>query len=518
MTEAVGPAVVRDDGAVASGVTNPADGPVALVHDQLVQRGGAERVTLLLTEAFPDAPLYTSFYEPADTFPEFASVDVRPSPINRIAPLRARVRLALPVLAPAFSRIRPDAAVTVCSSTGWAHGVRPRRGRTVVYCHAPARWLYQPDPYHGRHVTATGRPSLSARAAGAALTVLGPSLRRWDRRAAARAQRYLANSSATAAAITAAYGIEAEVLPPPPGLDPDGPWRKPPALADLEPGFWLCVARLLPYKNVDVVMDAVASRPGDRLVVVGEGPELTALQSRAGRAVRFTGAVDDDELRWLYGSSRGLLAASFEDFGLTPLEAAAFGKPSVVLGAGGFLDTVEDGVTGVFFDDPDPASLVAAMERLEAATITARALAEQTRRFGPARFVDRLREIVAEELAAGGGRDGAPAMGGRGRRGVLPGAVGGGTPAPPTAGGRVGAHPSGPPHPLRGAGPGRAPHPPPPPMVGAAPDAAAIPVGRDRRPAPQMGAPAPGFLRRPLPRPSGPAPPAGSRPTTRCCG
>lgn len=403
MTGALGPTVVRHDGDVGSAVTRPDVGSVALVHDQLVQRGGAERVTLLLTEAFPGAPLYTSFYEPVDTFPEFASVDVRPSPINRIAPLRARVRLALPVLAPAFSCIRPDAAVTVCSSTGWAHGVRPRRGRTVVYCHAPARWLYQTDRYLGRHVTATGRRSATARAAGAALTVLGPWLRRWDRRAAARAQRYLANSAATAAAIAAAYGIEAEVLPPPPGLDPEGPWRKPSGLADVEPGFWLCVSRLLPYKNVDVVLDAVASRPGDRLVVAGGGPELDALRARAGRAVRFTGAVDDDELRWLYGSSRGLLAASFEDFGLTPLEAAAFGKPSVVLGAGGFLDTVEDGVTGVFFDHPDPTSLAAAMDRLESETISGEALAEQTRRFGPARFVGRLREIVAEELAADGG-------------------------------------------------------------------------------------------------------------------
>jgi glycosyltransferase involved in cell wall biosynthesis len=388
---------------VANEVATPGDSSVALAHDQLVQRGGAERVTLLLTEAFPGAPLYTSFYEPVDTFPEFASVDVRPSPINRIAPLRRRVRLALPVLAPAFSSIRPDAAVTVCSSTGWAHGVRPLRGRTVVYCHAPARWLYQADRYLGRHVAASGRRSASARVAGTALTMLGPSLRRWDQRAAARAQRYLANSSSTAAAIAAAYGIEAEVLPPPPGLDPHGPWRQPSVLADVEPGFWLCVSRLLPYKNVDVVMDAVASRPGERLVVVGGGPELDTLRARAGGNVRFTGPVDDDELRWLYGSSRALLAASFEDFGLTPLEAAAFGKPSVVLGAGGFLDTVEDGVTGVFFDRPDPISLTSAMDRLGAAAVTGEALAEQTRRFGSARFVTRLREIVAEELAADGG-------------------------------------------------------------------------------------------------------------------
>jgi glycosyltransferase involved in cell wall biosynthesis len=373
---------------------------VALVHDQLVQRGGAERVALLLTEAFPGAPLYTSFYDLDRTFPGFGDVDVRPSPLNALAPLRGRVRLALPLLAPAFSRIRPEADVTVCSSTGWAHGVRPPRGRTVVYCHAPARWLYQADRYLGRHVTGSGRRPLSSQAAAAALAVLGPPLRRWDRRAAHRASRYLANSSTTARAVAEVYGLEAEVLPPPPGLDADGPRRRPGSLAGVDPGFWLCVARLLPYKNVDVVMDAVAARRGDTLVVVGDGPEAAALRARAPASVRFTGAVDDDELRWLYQSCRGLVAASFEDFGLTPLEAAAFGKPSAVLAAGGFLDTVQDGVTGVLFDRPQPAALAAALARLDADGVAASALADQTRRFGPERFVARLRQVVAEELAA----------------------------------------------------------------------------------------------------------------------
>jgi glycosyltransferase involved in cell wall biosynthesis len=399
----VGPAPVRHDASMTSSPGERPAIPVALVHDQLVQRGGAERVALLLTQAFPDAPLYTSFYDPDRTFPEFAAVDVRPSPVNHLAPLRGHVRLALPLLAPAFSRIRPEAMVTVCSSTGWAHGVRPPQGRTVVYCHAPARWLYQADRYLGRHQgPATPRPR-AARLAAVALGVLGPSLRRWDGAAARRAHRYLANSTATAAAVASTYGIDAEVLPPPPGLDPDGPRRPPPGLAGAEEGFWLCVARLLPYKNVDVVMAAVARRPGDRLVVVGDGPELPTLQAAAGPCVTFTGSVDDEELRWLYGAARGLVAASFEDFGLTPLEAAAFGKPSVVLGAGGFLDTVIDGETGILFDRPEPGALAAALDRLDADGASADALARQTRRFGAERFRARVRQIVADERAAGEG-------------------------------------------------------------------------------------------------------------------
>src|SRR5919204_3142757 len=174
---------------------------IALAHDYLTQRGGAERVVLSLVRAFPHAPLYTSLYDPLGTFPEFARVDVRTSPLNVLAPLRQRHRLALPLLAPAFSRLRIAAEVAICSSSGWAHGARVD-GRKVVYCHAPARWLYQTGRY-------LGDAGLLPRAAIAALRV---PLERWDRKAAAATSRYLTNSTWIAYEIRRIYGIEAEVL------------------------------------------------------------------------------------------------------------------------------------------------------------------------------------------------------------------------------------------------------------------------------------------------------------------
>ena len=158
---------------------------VALVHDYLTQRGGAERVVLALAAAFPGAPLYTSLYDPAGTFPSFSDLDVRTLPLDRVAPLRAHHRLALPVLAPAFSRLHVDAEVAICSSSGWAHGARVS-GRKVVYCHTPARWLYQSDRYLAGRSRAPPRPC----------RMLAPPLRRWDHRAAASAHRYLVNSNA----------------------------------------------------------------------------------------------------------------------------------------------------------------------------------------------------------------------------------------------------------------------------------------------------------------------------------
>ena len=273
---------------------------VALVHDQLVQRGGAERVVLLMADAFPGSPIYTSLFDPTRTFPEFALLDVRCSRLDRVAWFRSHVRAALPFMAHAFSSLRPTAAVTLCSSTGWSHGIRAP-GRKIVYCHAPARWLYQSSRYLGR---STKRHQMGPFVARAGLGLLGRPLRRWDQKAAKTAHRYLANSTATASAVKAVYGIEAEVLPPPPALVPGGEER---TVAGVEPGYWLCVSRLLPYKNVDVVIEAVRRRPGERLVVVGDGPEWDNLQQQPERRVQFLGAVGDEELRWLYRNCRGLL-------------------------------------------------------------------------------------------------------------------------------------------------------------------------------------------------------------------
>jgi glycosyltransferase involved in cell wall biosynthesis len=366
---------------------DPPTSAVAIVHDYLTQRGGAERVVLAMLKAFPDAVLYASLFDPEGTFPDFGRREVRTLGIGRIPGLRRRHRLALPLLAPSFSRLELRAGVVVCSSSGWAHGVRVH-GRKVVYCHTPARWLYQRD----RYLRETGP------AARVALGALRPYLMRWDRRAAASVDRYLANSRAVRSRVQDAYGVDAEVLAPPHGVDASAP-REP--LDGLEPGFLLCVSRLLPYKNVDAVVEAFAGLPAERLVVVGGGPDAGRLRGLAGSNVTFLERVSDDQLRWLYASCSGLLAASHEDFGLTPIEAAAFGKPAAVLRWGGFLDTVEEGRTGLFFDRADAGAVRDAVRELVANRWDGDLLREHADSFSERRFAARLREIVAEEAAIG---------------------------------------------------------------------------------------------------------------------
>ncbi|MEO6268627.1 MAG: glycosyltransferase, partial [Nocardioidaceae bacterium] len=216
---------------------------------------------------------------------------------------------------------------------------------------------------------------------------------RWDLRGARRADVYLANSTVTQRAIAEAYGIEAEVLPPPPALMPTGPER---AVGSLEPGFLLCVARLLPYKNVDVIIEAVNSLSDVRLVVVGAGPDWDRLNAIAGPRVSLLGCVDDEELRWLYRNSVGLVAASYEDYGLSPLEAGTFGKPSLVLRAGGYLDTVVEGLNGGFFDSPTPAAIAEGIRDLRSTSWDVAAIVDHVDRFSSQRFIRRLHEVVSQ--------------------------------------------------------------------------------------------------------------------------
>ena len=361
---------------------------VAIVHDYLTQRGGAERVVLSLCRAFPDAPVYASLYDPEATFAEFRERDVRPLWLDRARLLRRRHRLALPLLPLAFSTSRVEADVVVCSSSGWAHGIRTD-GRKIVYCHSPAKWLYRRDDYLGAH------PSTAARVG---LQVLAPFLRYFDQRAAATADTYIANSTFIASQLREVYGIDAEVLCPPAGLGPQGPSE---AIAGIEPGYVLTIARLLPYKNTGEVVDAFRSLPDLRLVVVGEGQEHDRLVTHAPANVRFVGEVGDASLRWLYANCTGLVAASREDFGLTPVEAASFGKPVAALRWGGFLDTVVADVTGVLFDRPDPVSIAGAVEMLATRPWDARAIEAHATTFSEERFVDRIRSLSGLSECAG---------------------------------------------------------------------------------------------------------------------
>lgn len=365
---------------------------VAIAHDYLTQRGGAERVVLAMSRAFPDAPIYTTLFEPADTFPEFEAREIHTSWINRIGFLRRHHRAALPFLPVAASAVRIDADVVLASSSGWAHGFRAT-GRKVVYCYTPARWLYQPKRYLGDHPD---------RFSSLALRLLTPFLIRWDRRAARSADEYITISSIVQDRALTAYGRDSTVLPAP---WPNTVARTPRAMPAVESWlggrpYELCVSRLLPYKNVRAVVEAYTLEPHRRLIIVGRGPEEPLLHELAGDNVLFLKNISDEELAWLYQGTGALIAISYEDYGLTPLEASSFGKPSIVLRWGGFVDTMVENVTAVFAELPTPDAVRRALEAMDAREWDAERIKEHADRYSEDVFVEAIRDLIKAHLAA----------------------------------------------------------------------------------------------------------------------
>ena len=365
---------------------------VAIAHDYITQRGGAERVVLALQRAFPEATVFTTLYEPETTFPEFSDLDIVASPLNRIAALRRDHRKALPLLASTSSRMRIDADVVIASTTGWAHGFEAT-GKKIAYCHSPARYLYLQGQYLG--------DSSPLSPASLGVKALTPYLRRWDQRAARTVDTYISNSTVVRQRVREIYGRESQLIFPPHSVDISGPRSPLPELEEFVGlgGHLLLVSRLLPYKNVDTAIGAVAKLPLERLVVVGDGPEREALRASLPDNVRMVHGVSDATLRWLYARSRALLAPSHEDFGLTVVEAAAWGKPSIALHSGGYLDTVDEGATGRFFARPESQDIAAAIAASRFDVWDVQKIKAHARLFSEESFARRLRGLVDEALA-----------------------------------------------------------------------------------------------------------------------
>lgn len=347
-----------------------------VVHDYLTQMGGAERVVLEIAEAFGSRSVLTSFYDPEGTYPQFRDLEVRTLGIDRLSVLRRDPRLALPVLGDVYRRhVVDDVDLVVCSSSGFAHQVSTTVPK-VVYCHNPPRWLYQPEDY----VAGLAAP------ARAALAVLRRHLLALDRRGAHSAAGYLANSRNVAARIRRVYGFDAQVVHPPRGLEPDGPMTP---VEGLPENFLLTVGRARGYKRTGLLMEAVAGMPDLTLVAVGSRSDDPWPDN-----IRQLSGISDAQLRWLYSRATALLACSREDFGLTPVEAFAFGTPVGATREGGYLETCVDGLTGTWLDDSTPDTLRASIRRLLDGTWDPAAIRAHGEQWSPAAFARALTEAV----------------------------------------------------------------------------------------------------------------------------
>jgi glycosyltransferase involved in cell wall biosynthesis len=206
------------------------------------------------------------------------------------------------------------------------------------------------------------------------------------------ARTYIANSSVVAERIRSAYGIEAQIVFPPTSLSAEDPQTP---INGLNAGFWLTVSRGRGYKNVGIVADAISKLGDGQLVVVGHNPAPAT--NFDPRYVKFLGEVSDAQLRWLYANARALVTLAFEDFGLTPLEANTFGTPVAALRAGGHLDTVAEGVSGWWIEEPTAAGAVSALR--QEPTFDKQEIVAHARRFAPEVFSEKIDKIVTDSLA-----------------------------------------------------------------------------------------------------------------------
>ena len=188
-----------------------------------------------------------------------------------------------------------------------------------------------------------------------------------------------------------AYGLDPEIIHPPHSVDTNGPVEP---VEDLDPGFFLCVSRLLPYKNLESLLQGFAQMPDERLVIVGSGPDRERLVAMAPANVTFLHDIPDAQLRWLYSSAAALFAVGLEDFGLTPIEAASFGLPTLARPFGGYLDTVIDGVNGFFLTGLEPEDLTAAIGRLRSESPVPATIRESAERFSGEEFARRMTSVV----------------------------------------------------------------------------------------------------------------------------
>lgn len=358
---------------------------VAIVHDYLNQMGGAERVVESFHRLWPDAPIFTSIADRAAMPASLRDAEIRTSWMQGLPGWRKHFRAMLPLYPAAIASLDLSGFdVVVSSSSAWAKAARARRGAVhVCYCHTPMRWVWD----YERYVAREGFGPLTR----LALPPVIGALRQWDIRTAQRPTHIVVNSRVVQERVRRRWGRESELLPPPVEMSRfsvgGGAGRA-----------HLIVSRLAHYKRIDLAV-AAFSQLRMPLEIIGDGPARASLEAMAGPTITFCGRVDDAGVAQAMRECRGLVFPGEEDFGITPLEANASGRPVIAFGAGGALETVRDGVTGVLFPEQTPSALAAAVRRAESIPWDATALRAHADQFSVTRFEAAFRAIVEREAA-----------------------------------------------------------------------------------------------------------------------
>lgn len=365
---------------------------VALVHDWLNGMRGGEKILELLCELYPEAEIFTLFYEPDNVSPLIASKMVHASPLQRFPLARKAYRHYLPLYPWAIERFRfEEFDLVISTSHCAAKGVRvPRSTLHICYCLTPMRYIWDLfDVYFPRG----GPHPLSS----LAMRLLVNRLRRWDVATAASVDFFVAISQHIAQKISRYYGRNAAVIYPPVDTEFFTPG------SEKKSNQYLLVSALVPYKRIDLAINAF-NELRLPLVIVGEGPESRRLRAIAKNNITFLGWVANERLRDLYRESLALLFPGEEDFGLAPVEAQACGTPVIAYKKGGLLESVIAGETGCFFEPQTAAAIREAVEKFVPSRYDVITLRNNAQRFSKQRCADQLRQFVGLKVAERNGQ------------------------------------------------------------------------------------------------------------------
>lgn len=362
---------------------------VALAHHWLVGMRGGEKVLEQIGRLFPTAPIYTLIANRARLSPELCRHRIYESPLRHLPGAARHYKKLLPLFPAAFRGLRvigsPGLLISSDASVAKGLSYEPDVPH-VCYCHSPPRYLWAMQETYLKHTAGLGV------AQRAIFKSIAPYLRRFDYEAAQRVTWFIANSHFVQRRIRDCYDRDAEVIHPPVDIDAFE--------YDASPGdFHLIVSELTPYKRVDIAVDAF-NRLGRKLVVIGAGSEMASLQARAKSNITFLGRQPFSVLKQHYEACQAFIFPGIEDFGITPLEAQAAGRPVIAYREGGVTESVIDGETGIFFDQQTPEALAEAVISYEKnpGRISVKACRENATRFSPEKFRAQLKRFLAEKL------------------------------------------------------------------------------------------------------------------------
>lgn len=360
---------------------------VALVHDHLIQIGGAEKVLQVLARMYPDAPIFTLLYEEKNMNGLFPKDRIRPSFLQKWPLALSHYQWYLPLMPHATESYDLSGFdLVISSASGMAKGVITGPETThICYCHTPTRYLWS---HTHEHLKTLKRNRLTKYGIYPFL----PSLRTWDFQAAQRPNFMVANSETVKARIEKYYHRDSTVIFPPVETKKFSVSEKPGE-------YFLIGGRLVAYKRYDIAIRAM-NAIGARLKVFGTGPEEKFLRSIAKPNIEFVGPVDDVVKAELYKNAIAFLHPHVEDFGITAVESMASGRPVIAFGEGGAAETVVPGLTGLFMGEQTPESLLSAIDKFRPQDFDPKKIAEHAENFSEERFIERMSAFVAQKMDA----------------------------------------------------------------------------------------------------------------------